>query len=209
MNQSDIQHREHWGSLVFKGFVQLLSIPMVLGGIIVIYELCVDPSDSIWVKIQERIAEGEKVSIETSGATEAWKEQLFQVAVAEIERVNVAYQALWQANSQVMVIAYQMEDKVLQSQIELIKDSYGATKFNTNMADIGCAVGGLIGDPTLRSGCDYAQNQRVKMAREIQHITEQHRSNIPQSIIDSLPNPDDLKVDTQRLRDLMEGIDHG
>ena len=204
MNETN--HQQSWGHTIFQGFVQLLSIPMVLVCILALYELSGPPERSIWVAAQERLAEGEKVATETTAPTEAWKEQMFQLAVGEIERVNNAYQALWQANSQIMVLAYQMEDKVLQSQIEMLKSSYGATQFNANVADVGCAVGSLIGDLTLQSGCAYAQEQRIKMGREIKEISEQHRSNIPSHIFNTLPSPQDLKIDDQRLRDLMEGI---
>lgn len=204
--QSNQSPQPHWGRTVFNGAVQLLSIPMVFGCLLLTYEITSPPEQSIWVAVQERLGEGEKAGIEATAPTEAWKEQMLQLAVAEIERVNNAYQALWQANSQIMVIAYQMEDKVLQSQIELIKGTYGATQFNANVADMGCAVGSLLGDPSLKAGCDYAEQQRIKMAREIKEITQAHRSTIPQSIIENLPKPEDLKIDTQRLRELMKGV---
>ncbi len=198
--------KQSWGQTLFLGLVQLLSVPMVLGGILVIYELTAPEDRSIWVAIQERLAQGVVKEIEVAAPSEAWKEQLFQVAAAEIERVNQAYQSLWQANSQIMVIAYQMEDKVLQSQIKAIEESYGAAKFTANMGELGCALGGILGDYTLQSGCGYAQNQREKMAQEIKDITERNRSNIPKNIINGLPKPEDLKIDKQRLEDLMKGF---
>jgi hypothetical protein len=201
-------NKSRWFELFFKGLVQLLSIPMVLACLVIIYELSVEPENSLWVKVQERLAVGEKVTIETKAATEAWKEQLFQLSVAEIERVNIAYQNLWQANSQIMVIAYQMDDKVLQSQIELVKSTYTMDSVGVNIGSAACLVGSFLGDPTLKSGCDFAEEQRVKMARDIQQITQQHRTSIPDDIFSSLPSPDDMKVDKQKLRKLMEGIDH-
>ncbi len=202
-------HTASWGKVIFKGFIQLLSIPVVLAALVVIYEISVSDERSLWVKINERLGEGQKAVIEAAAPTEAWKEQMFQQAVAEIERVNIAYQNLWQANSQIMVIAYQMEDKVLQSQMDVIKDTYGAAKFNTNIADLGCAVNAFIPDPTLKQACRYAQEQRTKMARDLKNLAEQHRSLIPKDILQGLPKPEDLELSEQRLRDLLGGIDNG
>ncbi len=189
--------------------LQIVSLPAVLGGLLLIYELNVDPERSIYNAIMRVVATGEATQIEIVAPEQAKLEQLMQLAVAEIERGNNAYAMYYQAIGQIMPLVYQMEDRVLNAQIETIKDSYGVSKFTANMGDLTSVVGTLIGDPTLSAGGKYAKNQREEMARQIQKITQEHRTTIPQDLIRDLPKPSDLQLRSLEFKRLAEEIING
>ena len=195
-----------WGKMLFDGFLKLLTIPVFLLALVVLYELNVDAERSLYVAYQNRLGEGDEAKIEVIAPPEAWREQVLQIAVAEIERRTLAYQSLWQANTQILELAYRMDDRVLQEQLNAVKGTYAGTTFNTNVADISCGIGSVLGDPNLQQGCNYAKNQRNKMAQELKSVAENHRSSIPKDILNGLPKPEDLGLDEQTLRSIIEEI---
>jgi len=204
---TDINHNSRQS--IILNILQIVSLPAVFGGLLLIYELNVDPERSIYNAIMQVVATGEATQIEIVAPEQAKLEQLMQLAVAEIERGNNAYAMYYQAIGQIMPLVYQMEDRVLNAQIETIKDSYGVSKFTANMGDLTSVVGTLIGDPTLSAGGKYAKNQREEMARQIQKITQEHRTTIPQDLIRDLPKPNDLQLRSLEFKRLAEEIING
>ncbi|MBL4905809.1 MAG: hypothetical protein JKX94_00020 [Sneathiella sp.] len=204
--ETEKQINHGWAKTFLIGLLQILSLPVVLGGMVLIYELSVPPERSLYNAVMKIKATGDATEIKTVAPDTAKMEQLMQLAVGEIERVNNAYAMYYQAIGQIMPIVYAMEDKVLVAQIETIKDSYGVTKFSANMGDLTSLAGLLLGDPTLAAGSKYARDQREKMAREIKEITQDHRSSIPQDLIRDLPKPNDLQLRGLEFKRLAEEI---
>ncbi len=198
-----------WVKPVLLGIVQILSLPIVLGILLLIYELNVSPERSIYNAIMRVAATGEATHIKTLANDQAKLEQLMALAVAEIERGNNAYAMYYQAIGQVMPILYSMESDLMKAQISTIQDSYGVTKFTANMGDLTSALGTFLGDKNLQSAGKYARSQREEMARQMKEITESQRSSIPKDLIRDLPTPADWKLKTLEFKRLAEEIVNG
>jgi hypothetical protein len=205
MTNETTQDNGKAGSILLE-LTKLISLPILLGVIVLIYELNVEPERSLYNAVMRIVGTGEATHIRTTANDQAKMEQLMQLAVAEVERSNNAYAMYYQAMSQVIPYVYTMEDKLLTTQLETLKDSYGVTKFTANMGELSSAIGMLIGDPILASGDRYARVQREKMAREIKEIAQSQRSSIPQDLIRDLPKPSDLNMRTLEFKRLAEEI---
>jgi len=208
-NQSNTNNSSGWGKPFLLGIMQILSLPMVLGIILVVYELNVPPERSIYNAIMRVAATGEATHIKTLANDQAKLEQLMALAVAEVERGNNAYAMYYQAIGQVMPILYTMESDLLKSQLATVQDSFGVTKFTANMGDLTSLVGMVLGDKQLQAAGSYSRQQRESMARQLKEITQNHRSTIPKDLIRDLPTPADWKLKTLEFKLLAEEIING
>ena len=208
-NQSSPSNSDGWTKPFLLGIFQILSLPVVLGIFLLIYELNVAPERSLYNAIMRIAATGEATHIKTVAPDQVKLEQLMALAVAEVERGNNAYAMYYQAIGQVMPILYTMESDLMKAQLMTMQDSYGVTKFTANMGDLTSAIGFLIGDPNLKSASKYARDQREEMARQMKEITESQRSSIPKDLIRDLPTPADWKLKTLEFKRLAEEIING
>jgi len=198
-----------WAKPFLLGIVQILSLPVVLGIMLLVYELNVAPERSLYNAVMRVAATGEATHIKTVAPDQAKLEQLMALAVAEIERGNNAYAMYYQAIGQVMPILYTMESDLMKAQLMTMQDSYGVTKFTANMGDLTSVVGMLLGDKKLKSAGKYARKQREEMARQMKEITENQRSSIPKDLIRDLPTPADWRLKTLEFKRLAEEIVNG
>ncbi len=198
-----------WAKPFLLGIVQILSLPVVLGIMLLVYELNVAPERSLYNAVMRVAATGEATHIKTVAPDQAKLEQLMALAVAEIERGNNAYAMYYQAIGQVMPILYTMESDLMKAQLMTMQDSYGVTKFTANIGDLTSVVGMLLGDKKLKSAGKYARRQREEMARQMKEITESQRSSIPKDLIRDLPTPADWKLKTLEFKRLAEEIVNG
>lgn len=208
-NQNSVNKSGGWAKPFLFGVFQILSLPVVLGILLLIYELNVTPERSLYNAIMRVAGTGEATHIKTVAPDQAKLEQLMALAVAEIERGNNAYAMYYQAIGQVMPIIYTMESDLMKAQLMTMQDSYGVTKFTANMGDLTSVIGMILGDPSLQSAGKYARNQREEMARQMKEITESQRSSIPKDLIRDLPTPADWKLKTLEFKRLAEEIVNG
>ena len=204
--QNSTRNSGGWAKPFLLGIVQILSLPVVLGIMLLIYELNVAPERSLYNAIMRVAATGEATHIKTLANDQAKLEQLMALAVAEIERGNNAYAMYYQAIGQVMPILYTMESDLMKAQLMTMQDSYGVTKFTSNMGDLTSAIGMLLGDKNLKSANKYARKQREEMARQMKEITQSQRSSIPKDLIRDLPTPADWKLKTLEFKRLAEEV---
>ena len=207
--QNSTSNSGGWAKPFLLGIVQILSLPVVLGIMLLVYELNVAPERSLYNAIMRVAATGEATHIKTVAPDQAKLEQLMALAVAEIERGNNAYAMYYQAIGQVMPILYTMESDLMKAQLMTMQDSYGVTKFTANMGDLTSAIGMLLGDKNLKSASKYARKQREEMARQMKEITQSQRSSIPKDLIHDLPTPADWKLKTLEFKRLAEEIVNG
>jgi len=189
------QHNEQYQPAPKSGLFNILgALPaiVVIGGAVLLYEAFAPPSMSLIVGLAEKVALFEVTHTKAVQETNAKYEETMQIANKRAEWIGKNYDALYQIAQQSVQVSLAMEQRLFELQANTLDGTYGVDKFATNVTSGACALGKMLNDPLLLSGCAEAKRLRNSMTQEQKEILERNRSNIPAQALKNLPTPADL-----------------
>ena len=178
-----------------------VAILAVIG--LVLYEAFAPPSASIYVRLRDKIAQGEETALNRTRAAEAATERQLALATAEAEALKTAYEAEAQANAAIKRELYALEAETYKTQQQALYNSQWVDRFGINIASGLCMMSGVSKTPEAYSGaCAAREQMETQMLARYPDQLGRFRSDLPETRMGDVRSPRAATAEEQeRLMD--------